>query len=244
MAHQERAPADATAGNAQRPGLLYHSVIMTATSRVLAQFTLLTTLAFGTASVAASTIVLDVPGLATAGTARGFQFVSFQFDLYLVPVGDPVSDYAANVLANDRENYTYEHPVACGSGRGGGYCPPKYARGPANTYSDTYQHVTSPPGTLDAFFHFSGADAAGLPLEVTVSQSGPNSMVLTADGDPTPIVPGTPLRDTLYTLEYRTGSLAGVEIIFARAVPEPAAVQLTLVGLALVTLIRRWTRAA
>jgi hypothetical protein len=53
---------------------------------------------------AASTVVLEVPQLSAAGSARSFQFVSFQFNLYLVPIGDPVSDYSANVLANDYEN--------------------------------------------------------------------------------------------------------------------------------------------
>jgi hypothetical protein len=185
---------------------------------------------------AATTIVLDVPELATAGNARSFEFVSFQFKLYLVPVGDPVSDYGANVLANDAENYTYEHAVPCGSGRGGGYCQPKYVRGPANTYGATYQHVTSPPGKLDAFFHFSGADVAGTPLSVTVSGSGPYSVVLTADADPThsPIIPGTPLSNAFYTLEYQTNSLLASQITFARQVPEPGSLSLLLVGFALV----------
>src|ERR1700687_4927687 len=95
---------------------------------------------------AASIVILDVPRLATAGSARSFEFLSFQFNLYLVPIGDPVSDYAANVLANDSENYTYEHAVACGSGRGGGYCPPTYARGRGHNRRATFQNVTSPPG--------------------------------------------------------------------------------------------------
>src|SRR5882757_9731021 len=78
------------------------------------------------------TVTLDTPQLATAGSARAFQFVNFQFNLYMVPVGDPVSDYSANVLANDYENFTYEHATAGGSGRGGGYKPPKYIRGPGD----------------------------------------------------------------------------------------------------------------
>ena len=38
------------------------------------------------------TVSLDVPQLAVGGSARAFQFVNFQFNLYMVPVGDPVSD--------------------------------------------------------------------------------------------------------------------------------------------------------
>ncbi len=117
---------------------------------------------------AQSTVVLDVPPLATAGSARAFEFVSFDFRVYLVGIGDPVSDYSANVLANDYENYTYEHAGGGGSGRGGGYHPPHYIRGPAATYSDTYTNVTRPPTKLDALFHFSGADVVGVPFDVAV----------------------------------------------------------------------------
>ena len=166
--------------------------------------------------------------------------------MYLVGIGDPVSDYAANVLANDYENYTYEHPVACGSGRGGGYCPPTYARGPGNTYSATYQTVTSPSTKLDAFFHFSGADVAGMPLALSVTGGGTHSLLLTADADPThtPITPGTPLANGLYTLEYQTDSLLGSQITFARTVPEPVPVQPLLPGLALLAAIRARSKGA
>ena len=203
-------------------------------------------LTLATSSQAALTVVLDVPQLGTAGSARGFEFVSFQFNLYLVPIGDPVSDYAANVLANDYENYTYEHPVPCGSGRGGGYCQPTYARGPADTYSATYQNVTSPPTKLDAFFHFSGADVAGMPLAISVTGGGTHSLLLTADADPThaPIIPGSPLSSGLYTLEYQTDSLAGSQITLARMVPEPVSVQLLLPGLALLAATRARKKAA
>jgi hypothetical protein len=172
---------------------------------------------------AASIVTLDVPQLAAAGSARSFQFTSFQFNLYLVPIGDPVSDYSANVLANDYENYTYEHASGGGSGRGGGYRPPKYVRGPGDTYSDTYQNVISPPKTLDALFHFSGADVAGVPLAVTISDSGTYSLNLTADADGThsPIIPGTPLSNGLYTLEYQTNSLLGSQITFVSAAVLP-----------------------
>ena len=103
----------------------------------------------------------------------------------MVPVGDPVSDYGANVLANDYENFTYEHATAGGSGRGGGYKPPKYIRGPGDTYSDAYTHVMQPPTDLHAFFHFSGSDVAGMPLAMTVLNDGDYSLALTADADPT-----------------------------------------------------------
>jgi PEP-CTERM motif len=137
----------------------------------------------------------------------------------MVPVGDPVSDYGANVLANDYENYTYEHATASGSGRGGGYKPPKYIRGPAATYSDTYTHLTHPPTDLHAFFHFSGTDVAGVPLTMNVLNDGAYSLALTADADPThtPITPGTPLSSALYTLEFETTSLAGSQVTFTFA---------------------------
>lgn len=178
--------------------------------------------AFSPASQAAYVVNLDVPPLATAGSALGFEFQSFQFNVYLVPIGDPVADYAANVVANDRENYTYLSPVACGSGRGGGYCPPTYAREPGSTYSDAYVQVTQPPTALDVSFHFSGADAAGQPLAVSVLDSGSPSLELTADAGNVPVALGTPLGDGFYTLHYRTDSLAGSQVILS-AVPEPAA---------------------
>jgi hypothetical protein len=164
-------------------------------------------------------VTLDVPQLGAAGSARAFQFVNYQFNLYLVPVGDPVSDYGANVLANDYENFTYEHATAGGSGRGGGYKPPKYIRGPGDTYSDTYTHVTQPPTDLHAFFHFSGADVAGVPLAMTVLNDGTYSLALTADADPThtSIAPGSPLSNELYTLEFETTSLAGSQVTFTFA---------------------------
>jgi hypothetical protein len=174
---------------------------------------------FAPAANSASTVALDVPPLATAGSARSFQFVSFQFNLYLVPIGDPETDYSANVLANDHENYTYEHAGGGGSGRGGGYHPPHYIRGPGATYSATYQNVTSPPTLLDAFFHFSGADVAGLPLAAAVSDSGTYALTLTADADAThsPITLGTPLSNGLYTLELQTDSLSGSQVTFTVA---------------------------
>ena len=69
-----------------------------------------------------------MPPISAAGSAKGFEFVSFQFRVYLVPIGDPETDYSANVLANDYENYTYLHAGGGGSGRGGGYRPPSYVR--------------------------------------------------------------------------------------------------------------------
>lgn len=181
--------------------------------------TLLLGIALAACSQAGPIVTLDVPPLAVAGSARGFEFVSFQFDLYLVPIGDPETDYAANVLANDHENYTYEHPGGGGSGRGGGYRPPHYVRGPGATYSDTYQNVTQPPRELDAFFHFNGRDVAGAALAVTVLDSGRHSIVLTADADPTrtPLALGAPLADGGYTLEFRTDSLQGSRITLVPA---------------------------
>ncbi len=165
------------------------------------------------------TVTLDVPQLAAAGSARAFEFTNFQFNLYLVPIGDPVSDYSANVLANDYENYTYEHASGGGSGRGGGYHPPKYIRGPGDTYSATYTNVTQPPTNLDAIFHFSGADVAGVPLAMSVLNDGAYSLTLTADADPShnPVTPGAPLTSGLYTLEFQTGSLAGSQVTFTVA---------------------------
>jgi hypothetical protein len=75
--------------------------------------------------------------------------------------------------------------------------------GQGDTYITTYQNVTSPPGKLDAFFHFSDADVAGSPLAITVQASGTYSLSLTADADGTHslITPGTPLSNGLYTLK-------------------------------------------
>ena len=181
---------------------------------VVPLFASLATFTFPVPSGAASEVTLDVPPLATAGSARSFEFVDFEFRVYLVPIGDPVSDYSANVLANDYENYTYEHAGGGGSGRGGGYRPPHYVRGPAATYSDTYTNVTRPPTLLDALFHFSGADVVGIPFDVAVQDTGAYSLTLTADNDPThtPITPGTPLGNALYTLEYQTNSLDGSQV--------------------------------
>jgi hypothetical protein len=168
---------------------------------------------------AASTVTLDVPPISAAGSAKGFEFTSFQFRVYLVPIGDAETDYSANVLANDYENYTYLHAGGGGSGRGGGYRPPSYVRIAGASYGDTYTNVTRPPTELDAFFHFSGADVAGLPLAVSVSDLGDYSLNLTADADPThsPIVPGTPLSVGFYTLEYQTDSLLGSQVTFVVA---------------------------
>ena len=104
-----------------------------------------------------------------------------------------------------------------------GIKPPKYVRGPGHTYSATYQNVTSPPGLLDAFFHFSGADVAGMPLEATVLDSGTYSLSLTADADGThsPIAAGTPLANGLYTLEFQTDSLLGSQITLTSGVALP-----------------------
>src|SRR5262249_39970448 len=126
---------------------------------------------------------------------------------------------SANVLANDYENYTYLHAGGGGSGRGGGYRPPSYVRVAGASYGDVYTNVTSPPQLLDATFHFSGADVAGLPLAMTVADSGNYSLNLPADAAPThsPIVPGTPLASGLYTLEYQTDSLAGSQVTFVIA---------------------------
>jgi hypothetical protein len=167
----------------------------------------------------AATVTLDVPPIAAAGSAKGFEFTSFQFRVYLVGIGDAETDYSANVLANDYENYTYLHAGGGGSGRGGGYRPPSYVRIAGASYGDTYANVTHPPSELDAFFHFSGVDVAGLPLDVTVSDSGSYSLNLTADADPThsPIIPGTPLTNALYTLEYQTNSLLGSQVTFVVA---------------------------
>jgi hypothetical protein len=184
----------------------------------------LSTLAVSTPRAqSAGTVTLDVPQLALAGTAKGFEFVSFQFRVYLVAIGDPVSDYSANVLANDYENYTYLHPGGGGSGRGGGYRPPTYVRGPGASYSDTYTNVISPPHELDALFHFSGADVAGVPLALSVSDSGDYSLLLTADADPShsPIDPSAALSNQLYTLEYRTDSLLGSQVTLLMAPPLP-----------------------
>lgn len=161
---------------------------------------------------AASVVKLNVPLLATAGSASGYRFMSFQFDAYLVPFdsGGP-SDYAANVIANGRENYTFLRPSGCGSGRGGGYCVPgPYPLAQGFTYSDAYTQVTSPPSGLDIFFHFSGADVAGIPLTFNVQDSGRYSLTLTKDAGRVPVDLGAPLTNGLYTLEYRTDNLSEV----------------------------------
>ena len=186
----------------------------------------------------AQVVTLDVPPLASAGSAKGFEFASFQFDVYLVGLGDPSgsSDYAANVLGNDHENYSYLFQPSCGgSGRGGGsHCthPPPPERLGASTYSDTYQSVTQPPTELDVFFHFSGADVVGKPLQFSVQDSGNYSFKLTADAGNTPVTPGSPLSAGWYTLEYQTNSLLGSELVITE-VPEPGFASLLVSGLLL-----------
>jgi hypothetical protein len=196
---------------------------------------------------AALVVTLDVPQLATAGNALGFEFVSFQFDVYLVGLGDPSgpSDYAANVLANDRENYTYLYRPPCGGGgRGGGYCthPPPLARAGSYTYSDTYQTVTRPPTEVDAFFHFSGADAVGKPLIFTVQDSGSYTLTL-RDAANSAVPLDTPLSSGFYTLEYRTNNILGAQVLIASAVPEPAVALLLVPGVLLLAVRCRSSKA-
>ena len=113
--------------------------------RVAAPLALLAVIALTPPTFAAGTVTLDVPPIAAAGSAKGFEFTSFQFRVYLVPIGDSETDYSANVLANDYENYTYLHAGGGGSGRGGGYRPPSYVRIAGASYGDTYTNVTRPP---------------------------------------------------------------------------------------------------
>lgn len=185
-------------------------------------------------SAQAVAVVVDVPPLGSAGNALGFEFVSLQFNTYLIGLGDPntASDYAANVVANDHENYTYLYRPSCGgSGRGGGYCQPKpYVRGSSATYSDAYVTVSNPPTEIDARFHFSAADLAGKPLTVAVQDTGSYSLTLTADAGNTPVTLGAPLANGLYTLEYRTHDLLGAQVTLASAVAEPSTACLMLAG--------------
>lgn len=202
--------------------------------------------------VRASSIVLQPPQLTSGGSATDFQFVSFQFDVYLVYIGDPVTDFAANVLANDRENYTFQPPCIGGGGKGGGggcTTPPRQS---AYTYADTYTQVTAPPSLIDAVFKFSGADAAGLPLKLTIADSGQDSVSLT-DAAGASVAIGAPftLTNQIYTLQLQTNSLAGSEVLIngaadpgtAAAVPEPASFEFMLTALAPICFAAfRWQR--
>jgi hypothetical protein len=187
------------------------------------------------ARAAGPVISVDVPLLSTASSALGFEFLSLQFDLYVEGRGDPGnSDYAANVLANDHEYYSYLRRLPCGGGKGGGQCPdPPYARTVSSTFSDNFQPTTQRPGELQAMFHFSGADLAGKPLRFSVLDRGTHSLTLTEDSSGSTIAQGAPLSSGLYTLAYRTDSLLGARITVTSPVPEPTTALLWLPGLAL-----------
>jgi hypothetical protein len=48
---------------------------------------------------AADIVTLDVPPVSAAGTARGFEFTSFQFRVYVLGIGDAETDHSANTMA-------------------------------------------------------------------------------------------------------------------------------------------------
>lgn len=180
----------------------------------------------------ASTISLSPPQLPSAGAVKGFEFVSFQFDLYLVGAGPECNAdnivACGNLLANDHENFTELVKKPCGSGRDP-HCPnpPQYERLPAYTYEDTYTHVGLTSSDLvAATFVFSGKDAAGIPLLVTVTGGGTYTISLTDSmGNDVPL--DLTLTDQIYTLNFQSNSLSS-EILFTPGnqpspAPEPGA---------------------
>jgi len=188
------------------------------------------------AAQAALVVNLDVPLLGTAGNQPGFEFGSFQFNVYLVPQGDPTSssDFSAYVDANDVESFTFLSKPPCGGGgKGGGNCspPPPPVRTAGSIYQATTQLVSSPPTTLDVLFHFSGADVAGRPLVFDVQHSGSQTLKLTADAGHVPVSLGAPLSNGLYTLEYKADDLQSARISITSPVPEPTTRLLFLPGL-------------
>ena len=199
--------------------------------------------AFVCASSAQCGIVLNVPQLASAGSAPGFQFVSFDFNVYLMPLGDPgATDYSANVLANDHENYTYSYVPPCGGGGRGNPCPspPSAVQTAASTYSSTYESVNTPPDVITAYFVFSGADVAGEPLKFTVTDNGKYTLTL-RDSMGNPVTLGTALSNGLYTLEYQTNSILGSQVIVTEAdstAPEPTNSLLVGMGLLILFTLR------
>jgi hypothetical protein len=77
---------------------------------------------------------------------------------------------------------------------------------------------------------------------VAVADTGHYTLTLTADADlaHTPIVPGTPLSNQFYTLEYQTDSLAGSQVSFtSTVVPEPLSLQLLGAGVVCLLTMRR-----
>ena len=186
-------------------------------------------------------VTLDVPLVPSAGSALGFEFVAFQFDVSLVGLGDPgASDYAANVIASGHERYTYLHRPPCGGGGLGGSCnpPPPYVRIGGISNASTYQSVTSPPTELQAFFHFSGADVVGLPMSIVVQHAGQHSITLTDDATGAPVAAGTPLSGGHYTLEYQSNDTLAGRVTLTSAVAEPAVAPMLLTGALLLAMGR------
>ncbi|MGD0962148.1 MAG: hypothetical protein ABSB19_20240 [Methylomonas sp.] len=178
-----------------------------------------------------SIVTLDVSALSGAGNLAEFAFTSFQFNAYLVGFGDPSgpSDYSANVIANDEEYYTYlDSPGCAASGRGGHCTPPPSYITSGNTYSDTYQNVTTPPTGLDIFYHFSGNDAAGLPLVINVSNPGSYTLSLidNLSGASVPLGGVFSLSTDAYTLEYQTSTINTETIVTINTVPIPPSLSL------------------
>ena len=194
----------------------------------------------------------DVPLLASPGSLNDFAFVSYQFNAYSVGLGDPSgnSDYSANFLANDEENYTYLFSPGCAASGRGGHCtpPPPYMTS-GYTYSDTYQNVTTPPTGLDFFYHISGKDAVGQPLQVSVSNPGSYTLTLTDNSTGLQVAISAASIFTLgsgaYTLEYQTGyTAAETQVFFINTVPVPGAFWMMAVGLGCMVTLRWPTKSA
>ena len=213
---------------------------------LISALSVLTLLSAATQAAPAPLIVnLDVPELTAVGSVKGFEITSFQFNTYLTFSGDPSgsSDYAANVLGNDHEYYTYIYQPGCsGSGKGGGggcHTPPPPERVSASTYSDTFTAVTKPPSEIDVKYVFSGADVAGLPLIFSVTDTGTYTLNLTDNTTNTAVALGAPLTSDTYTLEYITHDISGNAQVTVTAVPVPAALAMMLSGLLFITGLRR-----
>lgn len=187
----------------------------------------------------ADTISLAPPSLPGAGPAKGLEFTSYQFDVYLVPLGDCDTDFVCgNILANDHEYFSSLVLKPCGSGRDP-HCPNprQYERLNGYTYEDTYTSVAIPPNQpiqIDATFTFSGADASGIPLAVTVTGGGQYTLTLTdSQGNNVPL--DLTLTDQTYTLNYQTNSLNS-DILFAPAMQPATAAEPASFGLLLLAL--------
>ena len=153
--------------------------------------------------------VVNVPPLSSAGSTTGFQFVSFQFIVSVSRLVGP--GYAANVVGNAYENYTY-------------LLIPPGIRTPGSTHSEAYTTVSAKPTKIDAFFVFSGADVAGQSLKATVqNDDDPYTLTLfNAQNAPVPVE--SVLSNEPYTLKFTTSYLGGSQVLLQETTPPPPSV--------------------